>query len=442
MFIVDTKLTSYIAVPSDSDFPIQNLPFGIFKPTKNESPRAGVALGDFVIDLSVLEQQGLININSSNEFVFNRASLNDFIKLGVESCREARKQLVELLRQDTKITEDKKALIQRALYSRDDVTMCLPFEIGDYTDFYASEHHAFNVGSMFRGKGNELMPNWKHLPVGYHGRASSIITTNTPVLRPHGQVLDPETEQPIFSASKRLDFELEMGFFIGKNSQQGCPISIKDAEGHIVGMVLVNDWSARDIQKWEYQPLGPFLSKSFATSISPWLVTLDALAPFRIKGELQDPTPLPYLQQGDEHNSYDIQLEVELQSEKMQTPRTICRTNHKNLYWSIFQQLAHHTITGCNVKVGDMMASGTISGSNPEAFASMLEIAWAGKKPLQLTSGETRVFIQDGDTITMCGYAVGENYRVGFGELKNQVLPNPHYSNLSSLKEVYHDHVV
>ena len=426
-FIVDEKLKSFLPIAEDSDFPIQNLPFGIFKPTIEAAPRSGVALGKFVIDLSVLEDAGLLGIDGQSDAVFSQVSLNSFFALGIAVCRSVRKQLVELLRVDTTISQEAKTTIEQALYQQSEVIMCVPMDIRDYTDFYASEQHAFNVGSMFRGKGNELMPNWKHMPIAYHGRASSIVTTDTPIYRPHGQVMDPKTEQPVFSASKRLDFELEMGFFIGKQNRQGTPVAVKDVEGCIVGMVLVNDWSARDIQKWEYQPLGPFLAKSFATSISPWIVTLDALAPFKKQMLPQQPEPLAYLRDVENNGNYDITLEVRMQTENMQNPQVICRSNHQYLYWSIAQQVAHHTIAGCNLNVGDMMASGTISGPEADQFGSLLELTWSGKNPLTLSSGEHRTFIEDGDQVIMHGYASGNGYRVGFGELRNQVLANPNF---------------
>ncbi len=421
---VEAATKSYIHVTEDSDFSIQNLPLGIFRPTADQAPRVGVALGEHVIDLAVLAQANLIQISQA---VCQQNTLNALLELGVDTCRQLRQQLVAVLRDDESVGVQARAIVEKSLHDRHAVMMCVPVEIGDYTDFYSSEQHAFNVGSMFRGKGEEMMPNWKHMPIGYHGRSSSMITTDMPVYRPQGQILDMETNQPIFSPSKRLDFELEMGFFVGKDSEQGKPVGIKDAQGHIVGMVIVNDWSARDIQKWEYQPLGPFLGKSFATSISPWLVMLDALEPFRVDSPKQDPMPLDYLQHATRSDSYDIHLAVSLCSEKMLESQVICQSNHQYLYWTMFQQVAHHTIGGCNLNVGDMMASGTISGSDRSQFGSMLEISWAGKTPLVLTSGEQRKFLEDGDTVAMSAYCQGKGYRVGFGEVKNQILPNPHY---------------
>jgi fumarylacetoacetase len=296
-------------------------------------------------------------------------------------------------------------------------------EIGDYTDFYSSEQHATNVGSMFRDPENALKPNWKHLPVGYHGRASSVVISGTDLHRPQGQILPPDSDDtPIFSECKLLDFELEMGFVTGPGNDLGQPISVKEAPDHIFGLMLVNDWSARDIQKWEYQPLGPFLAKNWATSVSPWIVTLDALEPFRIEGPQQDPQPLSYLRSEGKW-TFDIDLDVYLEGEDMDEPAKICASNAKNLYWNICQQLAHQTITGCNVKPGDLYASGTISGDDKSAYGSMLELTWKGQNPLELPNGEKRKFLKDGDRVTMTGYADAGDYRIGFGEVTGKILP-------------------
>jgi fumarylacetoacetase len=303
------------------------------------------------------------------------------------------------------------------------VTMHMPAQIGDYTDFYSSREHATNVGTMFRDPDNALLPNWLHLPVGYHGRASSIILSGTNIHRPQGQTVQEDSTTPAFNASRLLDFELEMGFFIGPGNELGHPIPISQATDHIFGMVLVNDWSARDIQKWEYVPLGPFLAKNFATTISPWVVTLDALDPFRIPNPPQDdPTPLPYLQDKENH-AYDIQLEVKIQSQEMNEAFVISKSNLKHMYWNICQQLAHHSITGCNMRPGDLLASGTISGSTPDSYGSMLELSWRGTKPIPLPDGTERKFLQDGDTLTLTGYCQGEGFRVGFGECVGTILP-------------------
>ncbi len=400
-----------IQINKDSDFPIQNLPYGIFSTKENPDPRVGTRLGDIVIDLAMLDDHGMFGKRYG---FFADASLNRFMAAGREVWREIRQRLMRLA------GEEHASLTREALIPVNEVQMHLPVEIGDYTDFYASREHATNVGIMFRGKENALMPNWLHLPVGYHGRASSVVLSGTDVIRPRGQV-KPKDAPLEFAASRQLDFELEMGFFVGKGNNLGEPISIASAQEHIFGMVLLNDWSARDIQAWEYQPLGPFLAKNFATSISPWVVTMDALEPFRVKGPEQDPAPLPYL--GTNSNGYDIQLEVSLQSARMDTPQIISRSNMKHLYWSIDQMLAHHTITGCNMRVGDMCGTGTISGPTEDSYGSLLELTWRGEKPIQLSSGEERKFLQDGDTLTMRGYCQGDGYRIGFGEVTGKILP-------------------
>ena len=403
---------SLIDVHPDSDFPIQNLPYGIFSTQANPSPRVGTRLGDFVVDLSLLDDNGSFGKRYG---FFADSTLNRFMSAGREVWTEIRQRLTDLLEND-QTAPQKEALIPLS-----DVQMHLPVAIGDYTDFYASREHATNVGIMFRGKENALMPNWLHLPVGYHGRASSVVLSGTDVIRPRGQV-KPKDVPPEFVASRQLDFELEMGFFVGKGNELGKPISIKNAHEHIFGMVLLNDWSARDIQAWEYQPLGPFLAKNFATSISPWVVTMDALAPFRVQTPLQDPTPLPYLR-SDSASGLDIELEVTLQSAHMAAaPLTISHSNMKYLYWSIDQMLAHHTVTGCNMRVGDLCGTGTISGSTDDSYGSLLELTWRGEKPIQLPNGEQRTFLQDGDVVMMKGFCQGDGYRVGFGEVTGKIL--------------------
>ncbi|HNB41002.1 MAG TPA: fumarylacetoacetase [Anaerolineales bacterium] len=400
-----------IQVDLNSDFPIQNLPYGIFSTKENPTPRVGTRLGDVVIDLAMLDAENAFGKQYS---FFADASLNPFMAAGRDVWREIRQRLTRL------VAEEQASLKSDALIFIHEVRMHLPVEVGDYTDFYASREHATNVGIMFRGKENALMPNWLHLPVGYHGRASSVVLSGTDVIRPRGQV-KPKDAPLDFVASRQLDFELEMGFFVGKGNDLGEPISIEDAHEHIFGMVLLNDWSARDIQAWEYQPLGPFLAKNFATSISPWVVTMDALEPFRVKGPLQDPTPLPYL--GSNANGYDIQLEVSLQSARMDAPQVISHSNMKHLYWSIDQMLAHHTITGCNMRVGDLCGTGTISGPTEDSYGSLLELTWRGERPIHLSSGEERMFLQDGDTLMMKGYCQGDGYRIGFGEVTGKILP-------------------
>ena len=414
-------LRSFIEVAPQSDFPIQNLPYGTFRP--NEGPaRAGVAIGEFVLDLALLEENGYFRgLNLGGAPVFARDSLNGFLALGRPAWRNTREVLQHLLAAETATLRDDHELRERAFYRQSEVTMLLPARIGDYTDFYSSYHHAFNVGTMFRGPENALMPNWKWLPIAYHGRASSIVVSGTEVHRPHGQTRPPDAAAPVFSATRALDFELETAFFIGPPNELGQPVPIAEAPDHIFGLVLMNDWSARDIQTWEYQPLGPFLAKNFCTSISPWIVTLEALEPFRKPLPRQNPEPLDYLRASDDF-TFDIQLEVQLQSAKMKAPETISRTNFQNLYWSMSQQLAHHTVGGCNLQPGDLLASGTISGPEESSRGSMLELTWRGANPLQLPGGETRKWLEEGDRLTIRGRAQGDGYRVGFGEVTGRIV--------------------
>lgn len=415
-------LRSFVQVSPQSHFPIQNLPFGVFRRRTGNDPAVGVAIGEFVLDLSTLEHGKLLDISYGGETVFDGSSLNRFMSMGPRTWRETRTTLTKLLRDDEPALRDNVRLRDRALVPMHDVEMLLPVEIGDYTDFYSSREHATNVGVMFRGKENALQPNWLHLPVGYHGRGSSIVVSGTDMRRPHGQIKPDDADAPMYSASKNLDFELEMGFFIGPGNPLGRPVPIDTAMDHIFGMVLVNDWSARDIQKWEYVPLGPFLGKNFGTSISPWVVTMDALEPFRVAGPKQIPQPLPYLRStGD--LGYDVKLEVWLQTARMETPQRITATNFRHMYWNIAQQLAHHTVNGCNLRTGDLLASGTISGPTPESVGSMLELAWKGTKPIKLPGGETRAFLADGDRVTMTAWCEGHGYRVGFGEVTGKILP-------------------
>lgn len=418
----DPAIRSFVAVDPDSHFPIQNLPYGVFHRPGGGPARVGVAIGDKILDLSVLESAGLLVLPSdTRQRPFSRPSLNLFLSMGKDAWHAARMQIHGLLRSDTPTLKDHDALLNEALVPMDRARMLLPVEIGDYTDFYSSKEHATNVGTMFRGKENALMPNWTHLPVGYHGRASSVVVSGTPVRRPQGQV-KPDDGPPTFGPTRLLDFELEMGFFTGPGNELGSPVSVHDAPDHIFGFVLVNDWSARDIQKWEYVPLGPFLGKSFATSISPWIVTLEAVEPFRVPGPPQDPEPLPYLQSAG-HWSYDIQLEVGIKPPGIDTPHSICRSNFRHMYWNVCQQLAHHTSNGCNLRPGDLLASGTISGPTPDSYGSMLELTWRGENPIQMPDGSERKFILDEDEVVMTGYAQGDGYRVGFGEVAAKVLP-------------------
>ncbi len=415
-------LRSFVDVAPESHFPLQNLPFGVFQP-KSGAARVGVAIGDQVLDLSVLEAKGhFAGAEFKNEKVFAVDSLNAFLQLGQPAWRKTREILQRLLSADTADLRDDADLRSAAFHAQKDVTMQLPARIGDYTDFYSSYHHAFNVGTMFRGPENAIMPNWKWMPIGYHGRASSIVPSGTEVRRPQGQTKAPDATEPSFGPSRSFDFELETAFVIGQGNSLGQPVSIDQAGEHIFGMVLMNDWSARDIQAWEYQPLGPFLAKNFCTSISPWIVTMDALEPFRKPLPAQDPAPLPYLR-ARELSTYDIQLEAHLQTAKMDAPHTITRSNVRNLYWSMAQQLAHHTVGGCNLQPGDLLASGTISGPSEDSRGCMLELTWRGANPLQLPNGETRKWLEDGDTLTLTGWAQGDGYRVGFGEVSGRILP-------------------
>ncbi|RMF59404.1 MAG: fumarylacetoacetase [Calditrichaeota bacterium] len=419
----DPKLRSFIEIPPDSHFPIQNLPYGVFRNNSGGTPRVGVAIGEFVLDLSVLDEAGLFNIPElDGKKYFHQPSLNAFMSAGQKVWKKTRERISQLLREDEATLRDNDTLRTQALIPLSQIELLMPVEIGDYTDFYSSREHATNVGTMFRGKENALMPNWLWIPVGYHGRASSVVVSGTPIRRPLGQTRTDDTQPPVFGPSRLLDFELEMGFFVGPESKLGEPIPIEKTHEHIFGMVLVNDWSARDIQKWEYVPLGPFLAKNFATSISPWVVTMEALEPFRCEGPPQDPTPLPYLQSAGKQ-AFDIHLEVLLKSKRMEAPVRICQSNFRYLYWSMYQQLAHHTITGCNVRPGDLMASGTISGPTPDSYGSMLELTWRGSKPIRLSESETRKFLEDGDTVIMTGWCQGDGYRVGFGEVIGEILP-------------------
>ncbi|MEK4534889.1 fumarylacetoacetase [Peribacillus sp. FSL K6-1552] len=412
---------SFIETTPESHFPIQNLPYGIFQ-FKDKGPRAGTAIGEYVLDLSVIDDAGLLKGTGAEEKnVFSASSLNLFMELGRPAWTSVRKKLQYLLDANTPDLRDDEELRLKAFHPLKDVEMLLPAKIGDYTDFYASREHATNVGTMFRGKENALMPNWTHLPIGYHGRSSSIVPSGTKVRRPSGQ-RKPKDADPVFGPSIQLDFELEMGWFIGPGNRPGEPIPVNQAEDHVFGLVLVNDWSARDIQAWEYQPLGPFNSKNFATSISPWVVPLEALDPFRTPGPQQEPEPFPYLQQTKD-GSFNINLEVHLTPENTEQSTKITNTNFSYLYWSIAQQVAHHTITGCNLRPGDMHASGTISGPNREERGSLLELSWRGTEPLKLNSGGKRSWIEDGDKLTISGWCQGDGYRIGFGEVSGQVLP-------------------
>ncbi len=416
----DPSRKSWIPVPENSDFPIQNLPFGVFIP-EDDIITTGTRIGDTAIDLSVLQQLGYFKGIDLPDDVFLQDTLNDFIALGRSTWRKVRNRLAELFDESNTELKENVDHQNKALFPVDHVQMLMPVFIQDYTDFYSSIEHATNVGKMFRDPDNALLPNWKHIPVGYHGRSSSIVISGEPLHRPKGQRMAPGADAPTFGPSVRMDFELEMAFITGEGKPLGHRIKADEAEDYIFGMVLFNDWSARDIQKWEYVPLGPFLGKNFGSSISPWVVTMDALEPFKVEGPKQDPPVLPYLQTTGANN-YDIALEVGLAPEgKAET--VISRSNYKYMYWNQRQQLAHHTVNGCNINAGDMMASGTISGPTKDSYGSMLELSWAGKEPITLDTGDTRTFIEDGDTITMRGHCQNGAVRIGFGEVSTKLLP-------------------
>lgn len=413
--------TTWLSVPEHSDFPIQNIPFGVFL-TRDDHIAIGTRIGNHAIDLGALHKLGYFADIPLTQDIFSQDTLNNFISEGRHIWRLVRDRISELFDMANDKLKDNTEHRKTVLFSLDEIEMQLPVQIGDYTDFYSSKEHATNVGTMFRDVDNALLPNWLHLPVGYHGRSSTIVISGTPIHRPKGQTMPNDADTPTFGPSNWIDFELEMAFITTDANAMGEPIPIKEAEENIFGMVLFNDWSARDIQKWEYVPLGPFLSKSFASSISPWIVTLDALEPFRVAGPVQLPKPLPYLQQEGKH-SFDINLEVLLAPDKT-SPTPISKSNFRYLYWTMAQQLAHHSSNGCKINSGDMMGSGTISGPTPETYGSMLELSWQGTKPLQLDDGSERKCIEDYDTVTLRGYCRNDAVRIGFGEVVNMLLPS------------------
>jgi fumarylacetoacetase len=417
----DPALRSFIPVDAASDFPIQNLPYGVFSTRASPTLRVGAAIGDFVLDLAVLEAEGLIDLAPAKG-VFAQASLNAFMALGPKLWSPTRARISELLRQDYPELHDNPALRARALVPMTQAKLHLPIEVAGYTDFYSSKEHATNVGVMFRGKDNALQPNWLHMPIGYNGRASTVVVSGTKVRRPRGQLKPPGAELPSFAPCKRLDFELEMGVVIGQGSPIGEMLTEKQAEEMIFGFVILNDWSARDIQQWEYVPLGPFQAKAFATSISPWVVTREALEPFRVNGPEQDPAPLPYLQQT-QPNNYDLELDVGLRAAPMNEAVRICQTNFKYMYWSSVQQLLHHASSGCAMNVGDLLGSGTISGPDKHQRGSLLETSWNGAEPLELAGGIKRTLLEDGDSLAIRGWCQGDGYRVGFGEVEGTIAP-------------------
>lgn len=418
----DVNLKSWVDVPAQSDFPIQNLPYGVFSVAGGE-PRVGVAIGDSVLDLRIMSEKGFLKQTGIDHSVFASNCLNPLMSLDKSKWSSLRSRISELLDATNSELKSQSALCTEALKKQSAIKLHMPVKIGDYIDFYSSVEHATNVGKMFRDETNPLLPNWKHIPIGYHGRASSVVVSGTAVKRPGGQLKPSEAEPPIFAPCRQLDFELEMGFFTAINHPLGEQLLISKTSDAIFGMVIVNDWSARDIQRWEYVPLGPFLAKSFATSISPWVVTMDALEPFRTETPAPDVEQLPYLRLAGKHN-FDIDLTVTLKSAKHAEELTICKTNYKFMYWNMNQQLAHAGSNGTNIQVGDLYASGTISGPTPDSYGSMLEICWKGTKPIQMPDGTQRNFIADGDTVTMRGKASRTGYAsIGFGEVSGTVLP-------------------
>ena len=412
---------SWLKIEKGCDFPIQNIPFGVFF-TKDDIITIGTRIGEYAIDLGAFHQLGYFDGIPLTDDMFMQDSLNDFISDGRKTWRLVRNRIAEVFDAENSALKENSKHREIIIFDVNEVEMLLPISVGDYTDFYSSKEHATNVGVMFRGKDNALMPNWLHMPVGYHGRSSSVVVSGTPIHRPYGQSLPKNESFPVFGPSKSLDMELETAFITTDANNLGESISVDEAEEYIFGMVLLNDWSARDIQKWEYVPLGPFLGKNFASTISPWIVTMDALEPFRCESPKQDLTPLPYLQQKRTDNSYDIKLEATLETENGDL-NVLSNSNFKYLYWTMQQQLTHHTVNGCNVRSGDLLGSGTISGPTKNSYGSMLELSWGGKEPITLKDGSTRVFFNDGDNVILRGYCKNENVSIGFGKCTGKILP-------------------
>ncbi len=413
------SLRSWIDIPEDSDFSLYNIPFGVFK-TDKTNPVCCTAIGGYVVDLAALAELGLFSTIPISANTFHNAYLNDFIALGKVKTNKVRERLRSLFSIDNPELRDRPELHPAVLHKQDEVTMMMPVAVGDYTDFYSSKEHATNVGSLFRDPSNALLPNWKHLPVAYHGRSSSIVISGTPLTRPNGQFKrKKEDPAPVFGPTEALDYEVEIGFVIGKNSALGQPVGIEKAEEYIFGFLLFNDWSARDIQSWEYVPLGPFLSKNFMSSVSPWIVTLEALAPYKTHGPLQDVEVLPYLRH-DGNGNYDIELETTLETAAGVRER-VGLSNFKYMYWNSCQQLAHHTVNGCNVRIGDILASGTISGPDKNSAGCLLELTRNGQAPVTLRDGSVRRFLEDGDTVTIRAHAVKDGMRVGFGSVSGAI---------------------
>jgi fumarylacetoacetase len=417
----DPNRKSWLPVAAGCDFPIQNIPFGVFI-TKDDIITIGTRIGEYAIDLGAFHQLGYFNGIPLTDDIFMQDSLNDFIADGRKTWRLVRKRIAEVFDIENPTLRDHKKNRETIIFDVNEVEMLLPVDVGDFTDFYSSKEHASNVGVMFRGADNALMPNWIHMPVGYHGRSSSVVVSGTNIRRPYGQILPNGAKTPVFQPTNCLDMELEMAFITTSANDLGKRISVEEAEEHIFGMVLLNDWSARDIQKWEYVPLGPFLGKNFASTISPWIVTLDALEPFRCESPKQEIEPLPYLQQQKTNNSFDIKLETTLETENGDL-NLLSSSNYKYIYWTMQQQFAHHTINGCNVRAGDLMGSGTISGPTKDSYGSMLELSWGGKNPIILKDNSTRTFFNDGDNVIIRGYCENKKVRIGFGKCTGKILP-------------------
>ena len=417
----DPKRKSWLKVEKGCDFPIQNIPFGVFI-TKDDIITIGTRIGEYAIDLGAFHQLGYFDDVPLTDDMFMQDSLNDFISDGRKTWRLVRNKIAEVFDAENPRLRDNEKHKEIIIFNLDEVEMLLPISVGDYTDFYSSKEHATNVGVMFRGKDNALMPNWLHMPIGYHGRSSSVVVSGTPIHRPYGQSLPKGETTPVFGPSRSLDMEVETAFITTDANNLGEQISIDEAGEYIFGMVLLNDWSARDIQKWEYVPLGPFLGKNFASTISPWIVTMDALEPFRCESPKQELSPLPYLKQKTTNNSFDIKLRAALETENGELTE-ICKTNFKYLYWTMEQQLAHHSVNGCNVRSGDLMGSGTISGPTKDSYGSMLELSWSGKEQITLKDGTNRVFFNDGDNVILRGYCKNDEVSIGFGKCTGKILP-------------------
>lgn len=414
-------LKSWIPYDESCDFTIYNIPFGIIE-TTNGSTHLATIIGDTIIDLAAMQMLGYFEGYALQKAQVESRFLNEFIALGKQTTSAIRNRIIEVFREGNKQLSSNDAHCKQVLLKAADCKLLLPVKVNNYTDFYSSIEHATNVGTMFRDPKNALLPNWKHIPIGYHGRASSIVVSGTNFHRPKGQTKAADAELPEFGPCKMLDFELEMAFVVGKETKLGETIAIDSSNEYIFGMLLFNDWSARDMQTWEYVPLGPFLAKNFASTVSPWLVTMEALAPFKVPQPIQEPKVLPYLQSSENNNNIDIHLQVAIQPE-IGAEKVVSNSNFKYMYWSMNQQLTHHASNGCNIQIGDMYASGTISGPTEDSYGSMLELTWRGTKPITMPDGSQRKFIMDGDTVKMRGYCLKNGIRVGFGEVSAKVLP-------------------